>query len=123
MAAFVGGVASTRALSAVGPDPETIEAGGDEYFVTVTNASRDRDIVVTHVWFDTEPRVDLLDPELPVRLKYSEPWETSVPVEKVPADPEQVPWLARCLLSPDDKVIKSRPPKDVPPAGTVPRQS
>ena len=65
MAAFVGGVASTRALSAVGPDPETIEAGGDEYFVTVTNASRDRDIVVTHVWFDMEPRVDLLDQSYP----------------------------------------------------------
>ena len=61
--------------------------------------------------------------EVSILHRYSEPRETSVPVEKVPANPEQVPWLARCLLSPDDKVIKSRPRKDVPPAGTVPRQS
>jgi hypothetical protein len=93
----------------------------DSYFITITNASRDRDIVVTHVWIDTEPPVHIEDPDLPVRLEHSAPWEMSIPVSDVPADPERVPWLARCMLSPDDKVVKSRPRQNVPPVGTVPR--
>jgi hypothetical protein len=93
----------------------------DSYFVTITNASRDRDIVVTHVWIATDPPVHIRDPALPVRLRYSAPWETSVPVMRVPADPAKVPWLARCQLSPDDKVVKSTPRRNVPPYGAVPR--
>lgn len=93
----------------------------DSWFITVTNASRDRDIVVTHVWIATEPPVHVDDRDLPVRLKHSARWETHVPVAKVPADSERVPWLARVMLSPDDKVIKSQPRKNVPPFGTVPR--
>lgn len=93
----------------------------DSYFITITNASRDRDIVVTHVWIETHPPVHIHDVDLPVRLKYSAPWETSVPVKNVLATPEEVLWLARCLLAPDDKVIKSRPRRNVPPFGTVPR--
>jgi hypothetical protein len=50
----------------------------DSYFITITNASRDRDIMVTHIWIETEPPVHVNDPDLPVRLKYSAPWETSV---------------------------------------------
>lgn len=100
---------------------EIISAERDEYFITITNASRDRDIVVTHVWIESDPPVHVHDPDLPVRLRYSAPWETSVLAEDVPAAPEEVPWLARCQLSPDDKVIKSRPPRNVPPFGTVPR--
>ena len=52
---------------------------------------------------------------------YSQPWETSIPVSKVPAELDEAPWLARCLLAPDDKVVKSRPRENVPPMGTVPR--
>jgi hypothetical protein len=100
---------------------EIISAERDEYFITITNASRDRDIVVTHVWIESDPPVPVLDPDLPVRLQYHAPWETSVLAEDVPAPPEEVPWLARCQLSPDDKVIKSRPRRNVPPVGTVPR--
>lgn len=99
----------------------TIEAGGENYYVNVTNASRDRDIVVTHIWFDTKPPVHIHDPDLPVRLRYSEPWETAIPISQVPAQPPEVFWLARCQLSPDDKIVKSRPRKNVPPFGTVPR--
>lgn len=87
---------------------QTIGARTDSYFITITNASRDRDIVVTHIWIDTDPPVHVNDRDLPVRLLYSAPWETSVPVKNVPADPK-VPWLVRCQLSPDDKVIKSKP--------------
>jgi hypothetical protein len=100
---------------------EIVSADSDEYFITVTNASRDRDIVVTHVWLETDPPVHVYDSDLPKRLEYSAPWETSVAVNDVPADPERVPWLARCQLSPDDKVIKSRPRRNVPPFGTIPR--
>jgi hypothetical protein len=93
----------------------------DSYFINITNASRDRDIVITHVWIDSDPAVQVHDPALPLRLQHSAPWSTSVAVEDVPADPDAVPWLARCLLSPDDKIIKSRPNRNVPPSGVVPR--
>src|SRR5215204_676940 len=85
-------------MFAVGGGP-TVSMSTDSYFITLTNASRDRDIVVTHVWIDTKPEVHVRDHALPVRLKYSAPWETSVPVKDVPADPSEVLWLARCLLS------------------------
>jgi hypothetical protein len=58
---------------------------------------------------------------LPVRLKYSAPWETFVFAENLPEGTEDVEWLARCQITPDDKVIKSRPRKNVPPIGAVPR--
>jgi hypothetical protein len=113
-AALIGPMAS------IGGGP-VIVAPTDSYFITVTNASRDRDIEVTHVWLQTEPPVHVHDPDLPKRLKYSARWETSVPVKNVPADPARVPWLARCQLSPDDKVVKSRPRRNVPPSGAVAR--
>jgi hypothetical protein len=117
------GWASAHALTATGPsDVSVTEVGGERYYVNITNASKQQDIVVTHVWFETDPRVDLPDRQLPVRLQYSEPWETSIPVDKVPADPEDAVWLARCQLSPDDKVVKSKPRENVPPLGTVPRK-
>jgi hypothetical protein len=52
---------------------ETIGSTTDSYSITITNASRDRDIVVTHVWIDTDPPVHVHDRELPVRLQYSAP--------------------------------------------------
>lgn len=107
-------------MASVGGGP-TVHASTDSYFITVTNASRECDIVVTHIWLDTTPPLHVHDPALPVRLKYSAPWETSVPVDAVNAAPEQVPWLARCVLAPDDKIIKSRPRKNVPAFGTIPR--
>ena len=87
----------------------------------MTNASPKRDIVVTHLWLDTTPRVQVLDAALPVRLRYSAPWETAVALGEVPAPSDEVPWLARCQLAPDDKIVRSRPRKNVPPFGTVPR--
>src|SRR5689334_1509144 len=84
--------------------------GDENLYVTVTNASRDRDIEVTHVWLDTKPQVHVLDPGLPVRLRYSARWETVIPITDVPAYAlAEVEWLARCDLSPDDKTVKSKP--------------
>lgn len=104
----------------VGPGG-SVQTGSENYYVTVTNASRDRDIVVTHVWLDTTPPLQVFDPDLPVRLKHSAVWETVVPVDDIPAGTTDVEWLARCQVSPDDKVVKSRPRRNVPPFGTVPR--
>ena len=100
---------------------DAIIGGGttDSYFINITNASHDRDIVVTHIWIESDPPIHIED--IPPRLQHSTPWSTSVPVEDVPADPERVPWLARCRLSPDGKIIKSRPSPNLPPFGIVPR--
>lgn len=43
-----------------------------ECFFKVTNLSSSREIEVTHIWFATEPRVDVLNQErrLPARLRH-----------------------------------------------------
>jgi hypothetical protein len=109
-------------------DPQWAIGGGpvhqghtEAVFLTVTNASPEQDIVVTHVWLETTPPFHIVDRALPVRLKYSAPWETFVFAENLPEGTEDVEWLARCQITPDDKVIKSRPRKNVPPIGAVPR--
>jgi hypothetical protein len=104
-----------------GINGQILPTGPEHFYIRIANASRDRDIVVTHMWFDTEPRVDIHDRVFPLRLPYSAPWETAVPVDEIPADPEKAMWLARCLLAPDDKTVKSRPRDNVPPVGVVPR--
>jgi hypothetical protein len=48
------------AMASVGGGP-TVTADEECYFVTVTNASRDGDIVITHVWLDTEPPVQVVE--------------------------------------------------------------
>jgi hypothetical protein len=50
------------------------------YFVKVTNEGL-RDVVVTHVWGDGQPRVDVLDPQrpLPTRLRPEQQWEAPIP--------------------------------------------
>jgi hypothetical protein len=93
----------------------------EHFFINVTNRSRDRDIVATHVWFDTNPRVDIVDQDLPARLPYDQPWETAIPVDRIPPSAQRSAfWLARVKLS-TDAVVRSRPRKDVPPVGAVPR--
>ena len=112
-------VVSTPLVAYAGDD--VVKVGSEVYCVTVTNASHDRDIVVSHIWLDTVPPIHIHDLDLPKRLKHSAPWETMVPASSIPTGTKGVEWLARCLLSPDDKVIKSRPRKNVPSFGTVPR--
>jgi hypothetical protein len=90
-----------------------------QYFMKVTNLSRSREIEITHAWFETEPRVDILNPDrpLPARLRLDETFETWIPVGSVPAVPD-VERLGRVRLS-NGKVVKSRLNKDVPPVGAV----
>ena len=52
-------------------------ASHENLYITVTNASPQRAIVVTHVWVDTAPAVQVIDTALPRRLEYGDVWETS----------------------------------------------
>jgi hypothetical protein len=89
-------------------------------FVNVVNLSSGRDVEVTHVWFEIEPRVDVLLAErpLPVRLRPDESWEAWVKAAKVMSVPNPE-TRARVRLS-SGRVIKSRRNRDVPPTGFVP---
>ena len=89
-------------------------------FINVVNLSRDRDVELTHVWFDVEPSVHvvLADRALPVRLRPDESWEAWTEWGKLAeyAHPET---RARVRLS-TGKVIKSRMNPSVPPMAFVP---
>jgi len=89
-------------------------------FVNVVNLSRGREVEVTHVWFDVEPRVDVLLTErlLPVRLRADESWEAWIEATKV-GNVRNPETRARVRLS-SGRVIKSRRNRDVPPIGFVP---
>jgi hypothetical protein len=88
------------------------------FFIKVTNQSRERDVVITHVWFNSDPPTYLINPyrPLPARLSPSEQYETWKAVDDVP-DPKGE-WLVRVKLS-SGKVIKGRPNRGVTPQGEV----
>jgi hypothetical protein len=86
-------------------------------FVKVTNLSATRDIEVTHVWFDVEPRADILDERLPARLRPDETWETWIPVARLHGA-SKAETRGRVMIS-TGKVIKSRLNRKVPPVGMV----
>jgi hypothetical protein len=92
------------------------------YFVNVTNLSRDREVEVTHVWFDTQPRVHVLRPErpLPKRLRPDESWETWIECGNLPDAVNEYPYqLARVRLS-TGEVFSSVENVGVPEEGEVP---
>jgi hypothetical protein len=86
------------------------EAGGpDCYFVNVTNLSKNREVEITHVWFETNPQVHVIQPArpLPKRLKPDESWETWIPVDELPIKcDEQAFKLGRVRMS-NDAVVRS----------------
>ena len=89
------------------------------YFVKVVNLLQDRDIEVTHVWFDTDPPVYIFNDArpLPTRLHPNVTFETWVPVAALP-DVPNMEQLGRVLLS-SGQIVKSQLNKDVPPVGYV----
>jgi hypothetical protein len=89
------------------------------YFIKVTNLSKDRDIEITHVWFEADPEVPVLMPErpLPARLRPDEQWEGWTEASRL-AHVTNVERAVRVRLS-SGKTVKSRPNKDVPPIGYV----
>ena len=97
-------------------------AGGSEpyYFLKVTNLSPSREVEITHVWFDTDPRVDILLPErpLPKRLRSDETWEVWASAADL-VRASNVEQLGRVLVTGLKKAVKSRRNTDVPPRGFV----
>lgn len=89
------------------------------YFVKVVNRSLSREIEITHIWFDTNPQVDIinLDRPLPARLRPDQTFETWKLVSEVP-DVAHVERLVRVQLS-SGKIVKSRLNKKVRPSGHV----
>jgi hypothetical protein len=93
------------------------------YFVNVTNTSHNRDLEITHVWFQCPSgQVPALQPSrpLPKRLKPDETWETWVAARYLPSLPEaELFRLGRVRLSTGD-VVASKYNAGVPHYGTVP---
>ena len=92
------------------------------YFINAMNLSRDREIEVTHVWFESNPPVHVLNPHrpLPKRLRPEESWETWVEVSHLNQySDDEVYTLARARLS-TGKIVKSKQNRNVPPIGAVP---
>jgi hypothetical protein len=92
------------------------------YFVNVTNLSHNREVEMTHVWFDVTPQVHALPPDrpLPKRLRPDETWETWVESDRLPSDiGDRVFIMGRVRLS-TGKVIRSRKNAHVPSEGHVP---
>ena len=89
------------------------------YFIKVTNLSDHRDVEITHVWFASTPRVDMLTQArpLPARLRPDQTWENWVPADLFSAT-APVTRLGRVQLA-NTKVVKSRLNRNVPPVGFV----
>src|SRR5215472_6029290 len=96
---------------------------GKGCFVNVTNRSRDREVEITHVWFECPSgQVPALqqDRPLPKRVKPDETWETLVEARNLPNLPEaELVCLGRVRLS-TWQIVKAKPNIDVPHCGTVP---
>jgi hypothetical protein len=113
----------TQEISPASPPVTGVGAGSAAldpyYFIKITNLSHNREIEITHVWFEVDPPVHLLLPErpLPARLRPDETWEgwvNAAALAKVP----NVESLGRVRLA-NGKTVKSRRNKDVPPFGFV----
>ncbi len=89
----------------------------DYYFIKMTNLSRNREVEITHIWFDTDPQAHLVNPAGPLegRLRPDETKEVCALVAEVPNAPN-VEWLGRVLLS-SGKTVKSQLNKKVPAVG------
>ncbi len=99
-----------------------VASGRECFFVNVTNLSSDREVEITHIWFDCKPQIPALqvDRMLPKRLKPDETWETWIDVSTVPKELRETAYtLARARLS-TGRIIKSTKNADVPGAGVVP---
>jgi hypothetical protein len=85
----------------------------------MTNLSPQRELEVTHLWFETQPRYDYMSTERPppFRLRPDETVEVWVAVSAV-AHRDKLEYQVRARLS-SGKVVKSRVDKKMPPVGRV----
>ena len=102
----------------------TFESNGQPaFFINVTNVSRNREVEITHVYFDLGTRhVAALQParKLPRRLKSDEVWETWVFARELPTElGDELYSLARVRLS-TGSVVSSRQNRSVPERGAIP---
>jgi hypothetical protein len=89
------------------------------YFMKVANLSADRDIEVTHAWFEGTERNSLLTwRPLSVRLAPDKTWEGWLNAATLAHVPN-VEFAGRVSVTGIKKPIKSRPNKYVPPFGPV----
>lgn len=90
-----------------------------KYFLKVVNDSMEKQVVIDEIWFETEPRRRLSNPErpLPTAVDPCDTFETWLGVYELPPDPK-IAWKARIELS-DGSVVSSEPNRDVAPAGVV----
>jgi hypothetical protein len=89
--------------------------GEDEqkcYSVLVQNPLSSPTVHVSHVYFETAPRLSVL--EHPMRLGPGAHWEIAVPVNTIPAASGDVRRLVKTELS-DGTLVASRPGRDVEP--------
>ncbi len=89
--------------------------GEDErecYSVLVQNPLSSPTVHVSHVYFETAPRLSVL--EQPMRLGPGGHWEIAVPANTIPAASGDVRRLVQTELS-DGTVVESRPGRDVEP--------
>src|SRR5262249_2349672 len=93
------------------------------YFVNVTNLSLNRELEITHVWFEMDPVLHFSNSlrPLPKRLKSGEQWSTWIPVTAIvsAAPLESIYRLARVQLS-SGQVFKSRRNRKISSFGAVP---
>ena len=93
--------------------------GRQQFFIKVTNLSPQREVEITHLWFETDPPTKILNPvrPLPARLRLDETFETWIPVADVPT----VDDLERmvCVQLSNGKVVKSRLNNGSPPTGYI----
>ena len=59
----------------------------EAFFITITNLTLDREIEITNIWFNSNPKVHVIrnDRVLPKKLKPNETWDTWLPVNKLPS--------------------------------------
>ena len=89
--------------------------GEDEqecYSVLVQNPLSSPTVHVSHVYFETAPRLSVL--EHPMRLGPGGHWEIAVPANTIPAASGDVRRLVKTELS-DGTLVESRPGRDVEP--------
>jgi hypothetical protein len=93
--------------------------GRRQFFINVTNISPRREVEITHLWFETNPPTQILNPvrPLPARLRLDETFETWIPVADVPTV-DDLEGMVRVQLS-NGKVVKARLNKGVPPTGYI----
>jgi hypothetical protein len=108
-----------RACFTSGSPPQPVPP--EHYFMKVTNHSENRDVGVTHAWFETNPPVHILGSTrpLPVRLRPDQTFEMWVPVDML-GRTAHAERLGRVRLS-NGNVVKSRLNRAVPPVGMVAR--